>query len=241
MDGFHNSGIEHSEDCVSDEPKVIIDVAQPPDTVKHFHQWLEYIKGKRIKSGVFKEESYVSMDIWDFAGQHLYYASHPIFLSQRALYILVHNLSKPLDAAAEPCMRQGSNDVKLENPNNETNMENLLSWLATVHSVALATDDPDDDAQHKLPYLRPPVFIVGTHADKPVEDIAVIKKQIQERISGMEYEKHVVKPLFCIDNTERPNLIKEFIQKFQKQIGKHKTGKIFDILLYPSQCVTCSN
>ena len=124
--------------------------------------------------------------------------------------------------------------MKLENPNNETNMENLLSWLATVHGVALATDDPvDPDAQHRLPYLRPPVFIVGTHADKPVEDIAVIKKQIQERISGMEYEKHVVKPLFCIDNTQRPNLIKKFIQKIQKQRGKHKTGEIFDVILYP--------
>ena len=199
--------------------------------MKHVHQWLKYLQGKRIKSGLFKEESYLSMDIWDFAGQHLYYASHPIFLSQRALYILVHNLSKPLDAPAEPCMRQGSNEVKLENPNNETNMENLLSWLATVHGVALATDDTDDDAQ--LPYLRPPVFIVGTHADKPVEDIAVIKKQIQERISGMEYEKHVVRPLFCIDNTQRPNLIKKFIQKIQKQRGKYKTGKIFDVILYP--------
>ena len=138
--------------------------------------------------------------------------------------ILVHNLSKPLDAAAEPCMRQGSNEVKLENPNNETNMENLLSWLATVHGVALATDDTDNDAQ--LPYLRPPVFIVGTHADKPVEDIAVIKKQIQERISGLEYEKHVVRPLFCIDNTQRPNLINKSTQKIRNQRGKHKTGKL---------------
>ena len=207
--------------------------------MKHVHQWLKYLQGKRIKSGLFKEESYLSMDIWDFAGQHLYYASHPIFLSQRALYILVHNLSKPLDAPAEPCMRQGSNEVKLENPNNETNMENLLSWLATVHGVALATDDTDDDAQ--LPYLRPPVFIVGTHADKPVEDIAVIKKQIQERISGMEYEKHVVRPLFCIDNTQRPNLIKKFISKRRKDRGKHKTGKIFDVIMYPSQCLSYSN
>ncbi|CAH3157480.1 unnamed protein product [Pocillopora meandrina] len=206
VDATHNISIEHSIDCTSDEPKVIIDVAQPPDTVKHVHQWLEYLQSKDTKSGSFKEESFI-MDIWDFAGQHLYYASHPIFLSQRALYILVHNLSKPLDAKAEPCMRQGSNDVKLENPNNETNMENLLSWLATVHGVSLATDDPDDGAQHKLPYLRPPVFIVGTHADKPFEDIEVIKKQIQERISGMEYEKHVVRPLFCIDNTQGQNLI----------------------------------
>ena len=216
--------------------------------MKHVHQWLKYLQGKRIKSGLFKEESHLSMDIWDFAGQHLYYASHPIFFSQRALYILVHNLSKPLDAAAEPCMRQGSNEVKLENPNNETNMENLLSWLATVHGVALATDDTDDDAQ--LPYLRPPVFIVGTHADKPVEDIAVIKKQIQERISGMEYEKHVVRPLFCIDNTQRPNLIentwgqnliKKLIQKIQKQRKKHKTGKMSRVILYPLQSATCSN
>ena len=232
VDAMHNISLEHTMDCIPDEPKVIIDVGQPPDTVKHVHQWLEYLRGKDVKNGLFKEESYV-MDIWDFAGQHLYYASHPIFLSQRALYILVHNLSKPLDAAAEPCMRQGSNDVKLENPNNETNMENLLSWLATVHSVALANDDKDDDAQHRLPYLRPPVFIVGTHADKPVEDIAVVKKQIQERISGMEYEKHVIRPLFCIDNTQRPNLIKKFIQKIQKLRGKHKTGKIFDVILYP--------
>ena len=238
---MHNFSIEHSVGCILDEPAVTIGVSQPPDTVKHIHECSECLQGNHIKSGLFKEESHVVMDIWDFSGQHLYYASHPIFFSPRALYILVHNLSKPLDAAAEPCMRQGSNEEKLENPNNATNMEKLLSWLATVHNAALATNDTDDDAQHKLPYLRPPVFIVGTHADKPVEDIAVIKKQIQERISGMEYEKHVVRPLFCIDNTERPNLIKEFIQKFQKQIGKHKTGKIFYILLHPSQCVTCSN
>ena len=240
---MHNISIEHSMNCILDEPKVIIDVALPPDIVQHVYQWLRYIQGREIKSGLFKEESYAKIDIWDFAGQHLYYASHPIFLSQRALYILVHNLSKPLDAAAEPCMRQGSNDVKLENPNNETNMENLLSWLATVHSVALATDDPDDDAQHKLPYLRPPVFIVGTHADKPVEDIAVIKKQIQERISGMEYEKHVVRPLFCIDNTQRPNLTEKSKRKIQKQRGKHKRGKnnILCLKLYPPPCVTCSN
>ena len=84
---MQNISIEQTMDCISDEPKVIIDVAQPPDTVKHVHQWLKYLQGKDIKSGLFKEESYV-MDIWDFAGQHLYYASYPIFLSQQALYLI---------------------------------------------------------------------------------------------------------------------------------------------------------
>ena len=225
---MHNNSIEHSMDCILDEPKLTIDVTLPTNSVKHVHQWLKYLQGKDIKSGLFTEVSHVT-DIWDFTGHHMLSAIHPIFFSQRALCILVHNLSKPLDAAAEPCVRQGSAGVKLENSNGETNMENLLSWLATVHGVARATDDPDDDAQHKLPYLCPPVFIVGTHADKPVEDIAVIKKQILERISGMEYEKHVIRPLFCIDNTRRRNFIMKVIQNIRKLRGKHETGKMFGV------------
>ena len=70
-------------------------------------------------------------------------------------------------------------------------------------------------------------------SDKPVEDIEVIKKRIQERISGMEYEKHVVRPLFWIGNTQEQNLIKKFIQKILNQREKHKTGKISHVILYP--------
>ena len=197
------NGGERSSDCSSentlDEPDVTINATSPPDDVtKHVHEWLEYVKGN---VDIGKEESVVSLDIWDFAGQHLYYASHPLFLSPQALYILVHNLSKPLHALAQPCVRQGTCDIYLENPNNETNLENLLSWLATIHSVSQVKEETDDEAQGKLPYLLPPVFIVGTHADKPFEDIAVMKSQIQKRISGKEYQKHVVRPFFSIDNT----------------------------------------
>ena len=239
---MQNDSREHSIDCkdnnTPDEPEVMIDVSSPPDTKKQVHQWLEYVKGKRIKGGIFKQESQVTIDMWDFAGQHLYYASHPIFLSSRALYILVHNLSKLLNSPAEPCVRQGINDVKLENPNNETNLENLLSWLATVHSVAQGNGETDDSGQEKPPYLHPPVFIVGTHADKPVEDIAVIKKQIQERISGKEYEKHVVRPLFCIDNTrsQQTTWLKKVFQYVLQNRGKHETGKVVNYMTYPSRC-----
>ena len=139
--------------------------------------------------------------MWDFAGQHLYYASHPLFLSSRALYILVHNLSKPLHDPAKPCVRQGTHNIPLENPNNETNLENLLSWLTTIHSITQVKEEPDIGAQSRLPYLRPPVLIVGTHADKPFEDITVMKSQIEKIIFGREYGKHVVPPLFSIDNT----------------------------------------
>jgi len=177
------------------EPEVMIGATSPQDDVtKHVHQFLEYVRGK---GDVTKEKYVVSMHVWDFAGQQLYYASHPLFLSSRALYILVHNLSKPLLAQAQPYVRQGTRDIPLKNPKNETNLENLLSWLVTIHSIAEVKGEPD----RRLTYLRPPVLIVGTHADQPAEDIAMMKEEIQKNISDKEYEKHVVRPLFNIDNT----------------------------------------
>ena len=178
---------------------------------------MKYVGGGHAEGDITKEESVASLDVWDFAGQHLYYASHPLFLSSRALYILVHNLGKPLHAPAKPCVRQGTHNIRLQNPNNETNLENLLSWLTTIHSITQVKEEPDIAAQSRLPYLRPPVLIVGTHADKPFEDITVMKSQIQKIISGREYGKHVVPPLFSIDNTSSlpQNLRKRFFRRLQ--------------------------
>ena len=125
------------------------------------------------------------------------------YLTSRALYILVCNLSKSLHDTAKPCVRQGSRNVELENPNGETNLENLLSWLSTVHSVAQMRRETCDDEEEEVPHLRPPVIIVGTHADKPFEDIATMKLEIQKAISGYNYEGHVVPPIFSIDNTAK--------------------------------------
>ena len=161
------------------------------------------ISVKLIKGKGVKEESVVSIELWDFAGQHLYYALHPVFLSSRALCILVCNLSKSLHDTAKPSVRQGSRNVDLENPNRETNLEHLLSWLSTVHSVAQMRRETCDVVEEELPHLLPPVIIVGTHADKPFEDIATMKVEIQNAIARNYYEGHVVRPIFSIDNTAK--------------------------------------
>ena len=192
----------------------MVDTTSPPDEItKHAIQLIKYVKGKRVK-----EESVVSMEVWDFAGQHLYYASHPIFFSPRAIYILVFNLSKSLNATAQPCVRQGTCNIMLDNPNEETNIENLQSWLSTVHSITPMSRETNDNAQRKLPHLHPPVFIVGTHADKPFEDIPTMKSEVQGRIAGKEYEGHVVRPIFSIDNTAR--LLGSRIKTFVWGTGK---------------------
>ena len=177
---------------------------------KHANEYLKqmFLRGQLADHENSKEDSIATIDVWDFAGQHLYYATHPVFLSPRGLYILVHNLSKRPDACAEPCVRQGVHDIVLENLNGETNIENLLSWLVTVHRSKPNEEGLVDNSENKgLPYHRPPVIIVGTHADKPFEDINAMTSQIQRKISGKEYEKHVIRPFFNIDNTQRSGMV----------------------------------
>ncbi|XP_078356094.1 uncharacterized protein LOC144640907 isoform X1 [Oculina patagonica] len=209
---------------------LMIDATKPPeDVTKQADQWLKYmfLEGPDADNATNKSESLVTLDLWDFAGQHLYYASHPVFLSSRAIYILVHNLSKPLNSPAQPCVRQGIHDVLLENPNGETNLENLLSWLVTVHSLIPTEEGMVSNSERMLPYLRPPVFIVGTHADKPFEDIKTMTSKIKQGISGKEYEKHVIRPFFSIDNTQSSlsllGKIKNFLSRQPQR--RHQEGQ----------------
>ena len=109
---------------------------------------------------------------------------------------------KPLDALTERCVRQGVHVTVPEKPN-ETNMENLLSWLKMVHGIRSTRGELAGNTEKEdLAYLRPPIIIVGTHAEKPFKDINVITSQIQREITGKEYDKHVIRPFFNVDNTK---------------------------------------
>lgn len=160
---------------------------------------VQYLQALRLEDHIKTKET--SFTLWDFAGQHLYYASHSVFLSSRAVYALVYNLSKDLNAPAEPRVKQGIYDIVLEKQNGETNLESLLSWLVSIHNVCSTADEPGNDQQEKRSYLRPPVFIVGTNADKPFDDVKKMEKCIQRNISGKVYEKHVIRPMFAVDNS----------------------------------------
>ncbi|EDO30091.1 predicted protein [Nematostella vectensis] len=154
----------------------------------------------------------IVLDAWDFAGQHLYYATHPVFFSSRAVYVLTHNLSKDLRKKAEPCVRQGVVKKKLDNANNETNLENLISWLVTVHCVQ-NLEERDKDCKRfpektdttltsTIKHLRPPVLIVGTHADKPSIPVEQAHAILAEAICGKRYDEHVIRPFFAVDNSK---------------------------------------
>ena len=154
--------------------------------------------------------------IWDFAGQHLYYASHPVFLSPRAVYVLVYNLSKELSANMEPCVRQGVHDFIPHSSGEETNLDSILSWLVSIHNLSAEVRAKEKDQEEEQPYLRPPVIIVGTHADNPFEDPKRMETQIKKSLSGKTYEQHVRRPFYRVDNTRSGE--DEGVQKVRQEI-----------------------
>ena len=170
----------------------------PPE---EFTDYLDQLlKGLNLQTDATAVEHHMILDLWDFAGQQLYYASYPVFLSPRAVYMLVYDLSKGLNDLAQPCFKQGDRKIPLGNPNKETNMENLLSWLVSVSSIC---SSESEKAVKDQPHCRPPVFIVGTHADnlkQHQEDIDKIELQIKREIS--ENSQNVIRPIFSVDNTQ---------------------------------------
>ena len=173
----------------------------PEEFTDHLCQLLE---GLNLPSDAKEVEQNMILDLWDFAGQHLYYASYPVFLSSRALYMLVYDLSKDLKDTAQPSFKQGIGEIPESNPNKETTLDNFLTWLVSLSTMC--SPKPEENHQQTkakdLPYCRPPVFIVGTHADKPHQDIKEVESQIKHEISGKDYECHVIRPFFSVDNTQ---------------------------------------
>ena len=168
----------------------------PPE---EFTDYLDQLlKGLNLLTDATAVEHHMILDLWDFAGQQLYYASYPVFLSPRAVYMLVYDLNKGLNDLAKPYFKQGSRRIPLSNRNEETNVENLLSWLVSVSSIC---SSQSEKAVKDQPHCRPPVFIVGTHADKQQkEDIDKIEMQIKREI--LENSENVIRPIFAVDNTK---------------------------------------
>ena len=141
--------------------------------------------------------------VWDFAGQPVYYATHPLFLTQRGVYLLVFDLSRGLHARAEPRVKQGMYSQILDNHDGKTNLDFLDFWMTWVTSIA----NQDEDQHVRLDQSRvniPPVFLVCTHADKPYggRDPFVLAQEVFGSLQTKPYKNQLYQDVFAVDNTK---------------------------------------
>ena len=177
---------------------------------------LKYLQSLNLEKAQDKE---IVLTLWDFAGQHLYYASQGIFLMEKAIYLMIYDLSKDLGEACE----EGSN---------QTIIENMLSWLVCVHNICESGDCG------KGGYLLPPIMIVGTHADSPHQKPEKIKQSITEHLEvKQDVHEHVVGH-FEIENSDCEGAVKQIQDKIL-EILREEFGQKIPVKWFHFEKVGC--
>ena len=143
--------------------------------------------------------------LWDFAGQSVYYETHPLFLTARAMYCLVYDLSLNPDDRATPLVKQGVYKKYHESLNLKTNFDYLDFWMRSVAALARSQDERIDvlPTSEFLPDKLPPVFLVCTHADTPYvsSNPRELAYEVLGRLKSKPYDAHLV-DVFFVDNTK---------------------------------------
>ena len=152
-----------------------------------------------------KDEDKVYSILWDFGGQSVYYVTHSLFLTSKAIYLLVYDLSRNPRDRAPPIVKQGIFKQKEDRFCRKTNEDYLHFWLSSISSViGQSKNHPLTKFIHskKLPKVLPPVILVCTHADK-CPRASELASEIYGSLSDQAnpYREHLVKKFFMVDNT----------------------------------------
>ena len=138
---------------------------------------------------------------WDFAGQSVYYETHSLFLTEKAIVLLVYDLSLNPEDEAKPLLKQGVYDKSEGSCNLKTNFDYLDFWMRSVASFASSEAEGSLVSEELHPEKLPPVFLVCTHADKPYgRDAKELATKVFGRLESRPYGAHLC-DVFVVDNT----------------------------------------
>ncbi|XP_022803632.1 probable serine/threonine-protein kinase roco8 [Stylophora pistillata] len=163
---------------------------------------------KLLREGENANEDQIYSMLWDFGGQSVYYDTHPIFLTEKAIYVLTSDLSRDPNEKASPLVKTGLFKNKVDTNCIKTNLEYLDFWMSSIYSL---TGLEVNSSQQNAPYLSdtlpgrlPPVFLVCTHADVPfggakARDLAL---ELYGFLQSKTYGEHLYKDVFVVDNTK---------------------------------------
>ncbi|XP_071943202.1 uncharacterized protein [Antedon mediterranea] len=171
---------------------------------------------KKISEEIKKVQQTIgdlTLSIWDFAGQDLYYITHQMFLVSRAIYIICFNLCHDLNAPSRVEVFHREYGKITDADHYMTNLDRVVFWSQSIYSHTT------ENSVSNQKQFSPPIFIVGTHRESlPGNDeerqaltedkFLLIKKAFKQK----PYEDHVVLKYYAIDNSVRSPLDKSIVE-----------------------------
>ena len=188
----------------SSVPDVSMD-SELGSNISHIPKDIENEMLKRMQNDhKMEDEEGIYSVLWDFAGQQVYYATHPLFLTSRAMYLLVHDLSQNPSETAKPVVKQGVYRNFEDSFGMKTNLDYLDFWMSSIASLACQNESgPIDSNSEVLPEKFPSVVLVCTHADRPYngDDPNTLARELFGSLQTKPYNKHL-HDVFVVDNTK---------------------------------------
>ncbi|KAL3887960.1 hypothetical protein ACJMK2_000345, partial [Sinanodonta woodiana] len=188
VDDMHH--VEHLDNVAVPKPS---DMEKTKDAMMEILRLVNENADKLVKD----IEKYAKLSIWDFAGQYAFYTTHQMFLSSRAIYLLVIDLSQQItDLIQDDKCFLDADGIKLRQV-----FDLIQIWMNSIHSSVPS------------PETIVPVILVGTHVDKLSEKSRkeVIDKHFKE-LRYMLREKPIIRHLIddiAIDNTQPDPMLGE--------------------------------
>ncbi|CAC5416056.1 unnamed protein product [Mytilus coruscus] len=178
--------------------------------VKNMDAFLSYVKNKKDN---MKSDGLVECGIWDYAGPRDYYATHQTFLTSKAIYLLVVDITDGITTF------QDDTEFSFESIGRYIDF-----WLDSIHFHRDITAEG----------LRPPVIMVCTGIDKVGKNREKKKKRDEAEKEVNEKQKRVlpeaINQLSEGDKTRNSKLMQS--SKTEKRyfvktmiVGKESTGK----------------
>ena len=136
--------------------------------------------------------------IWDFGGQSVFYDTHPIFLTEKAIYILACDLSRDPYKKADTPVKQGMYKDIEDTDCQKTNFDYLDFWMSSIYSLVSKNTNRQKTSS---PETLPSVFLACTHADEPYTKKGNPSKEIYGALKDKIY-RDLLKGFFVVDNTK---------------------------------------
>ena len=193
----------------------------------------------RDKEALMKAQKEMMVTVLDYAGQHVFYATHHLCLSKAGFYYVVFDASQPLDGKTPSVFRVSKGEiVRIPLFDNETNFDRLLEWMSSIHIM-------EPDHSHRIMLFdevgiaSPAMFLVGTHADKLREQPGLLERQdelMRNKLEGTVLAKHIIwaskdRMCFYVDNTltdpkrgtvdPQVHLLRQMTEEVARRVAQH--------------------
>lgn len=208
IDETENDDCQKGSDCIEDARGKSLDRAFSFDESQGEQAMKDDLEELFQMSSKFLQNETGSITFWDFAGQTVFQTTHQAFMSSKAVYLLVTDISRPMNDSIE----DDDDDCQCGSDHQKSVKDFLKFWFNTIHTYSSESQKGS-----------PKILVVSTHKDKAQNGNKEIEEHFRD-IKRVAKKKmllpHLVPEMFCVDCNDEDEDVFDKIRSKILEIAK---------------------